>query len=58
MAAHSLLLGYPYIPVLTSICSRNLRHIHYQCCSWCKRHLTHSNQHSQHREKLPKIDRN
>ena len=29
MVAHSLFLRCPYIPILTSICSYNLHHIHY-----------------------------
>ena len=39
-------------------CPFNLRHIHYQCLSQCKRNVKHDNQHSQHTENGPKIARN
>ena len=45
-----LIIGYPYIPLETSICSCILRHMHHQCLSQCKLNLLHSNQHSKHLE--------
>ena len=54
----SLIIGYPYIPLETCICSCILRHMHHQCLSQCKRNLMHSNQHSKHLENEEGIARN
>ena len=55
MASHSLF--FPIVPFLTLTSSCNLRHIHYQCLSFCKLSPNNGNQLSQHPENEPKITR-